>query len=460
MKENINIIRLFPTQAINGERLVEVFNVFEAETKLQPEKWGHNERIRQIYNKEEIVTLVQEGIKTGKNIKDLLFLYRNKKLKYNSFFSTRQYPGTFFDFVCKDKVREEEQKLIFELGDHIANIVKPIFGTTHILFVESRIEQTMEYELLEICGQPYSAEFRSNGPFGVGLRTYFGEQLIEMFGRDFLMNTPAHVVGLEWGGIRIDLVEEPWKIDETTLMEKWKEVMAYLGQKDLFAKYEIREDGTLGGRPTPGRLWNRNYIEKQEISATSKAVDRNTELLTKIYEHIEQNKVIMAFDAKGIQADYREFEGLKAKGMRAGKGSFKASIFSDTTIIDCELDGANFEDSNMEGIQICDSFLDHANFKGVNLKRATINISQACGICFDEADLTGATIEGTDFNYSTFKKAKLVNVNADDSSFRGADLTDADLSGGSFIGADFRGAKLLNVKWDGAKLDNAIWDEK
>lgn len=68
---------------------------------------------------------------------------------------------------------------------------------------------------------------------------------------------------------------------------------------------------------------------------------------------------------------------FRAKGMRAGKGSFKAAIFSDTTIIDCELDGANYEDSNMEGIRIGDSFLDHANFKGVNLKGAIINISHA-----------------------------------------------------------------------------------
>ncbi len=256
MAENIMLISLFPTQAVEGEQLAKMLNLFEAEEKLMPEKWGSEERIRKAYDTREIQQQVKEGIEIGSRRFDDVYLYRTKKLKYSGRFSTRLHLRSYLKFTSRDKVKEEEKKMFFELGDKMARLTKPKFGVSHILFGDSMgVENTIEYELMEICGQPIPVEFLSYGALGVGLRTYFGEQFIECFGREFLLKAPAYIEELDWGGIRLDLIEEPWNIDRDQLLKKWREVMAYLDQKSVFAKHEIKEDGSLGVKINPSKVW-------------------------------------------------------------------------------------------------------------------------------------------------------------------------------------------------------------
>lgn len=256
MPENIMLISLFPTQAVENEQLAQMLKVFEAESKLVPEKWGNDERIRKAYDEIEIQELVKEGVQEGSRRFDDIYLHRTKKLRYSGRFSTRLHPRSYLKFTSRDKAKEAEKKMFFELGDRMAQLTKPKFGVSHILFADSiEMDNTIEYELMEECGQPTPARFLPYGPLGVGLRTYFGEQLIKCFEREFLLKAPAYVEELDWGGIRIDLIEEPWKIDQDTLLKKWLEVMAYLDKKNAFAKYKVRDDGSLAVAPIASKVW-------------------------------------------------------------------------------------------------------------------------------------------------------------------------------------------------------------
>ncbi|GAA0135328.1 hypothetical protein YSY43_21680 [Paenibacillus sp. YSY-4.3] len=92
------------------------------------------------------------------------------------------------------------------------------------------------------------------------MRTYFGGYVLEMFGRDFLMNTPAVVTELEWGGIRIDLSEKPWKLELNELILIWLRVIDYLATSNVLAIPQFREDKRTV-LFSPNEVW-RKYLKK------------------------------------------------------------------------------------------------------------------------------------------------------------------------------------------------------
>ncbi|WP_285666979.1 pentapeptide repeat-containing protein [Actinorhabdospora filicis] len=68
-----------------------------------------------------------------------------------------------------------------------------------------------------------------------------------------------------------------------------------------------------------------------------------------------------------------------------------------------------------------------------------------------EADLTGASLEGSHAFDAAFAGAVLFAVNA-----READLTAADLTGADLRLADLRGATVTGVRCEGARLEQAM----
>ncbi|MEZ5119957.1 MAG: hypothetical protein R2686_08660 [Candidatus Nanopelagicales bacterium] len=91
------------------------------------------------------------------------------------------------------------------------------------------------------CTPAYSDYFRI-GPRGLGTRTTFGPHYVEQFGRERLLSTPVHVTELEWGGIQLDLVEEPWNASEEDLVAAWERGMEHLAPAGIFAEVKIDEE--------------------------------------------------------------------------------------------------------------------------------------------------------------------------------------------------------------------------
>lgn len=128
-----------------------------------------------------------------------------------------------------------------------------------------------------------------------------------------------------------------------------------------------------------------------------------------------------------------------------------------------DLTGANLQGAELVGAYLVGTYLNETDLGGADLSGAYIRMAQMSG-----SNLMGAILENADFSNSD-----LSSVNLDESSLIGANLTSAnlsastmqncnlrgaDLSGADLSACNLTGAKLADIKFTGAKLDDA-WAE-
>lgn len=109
--------------------------------------------------------------------------------------------------------------------------------------------------------------------------------------------------------------------------------------------------------------------------------------------------------------------------------------------------GVNWRNCRMAGLQSLKSDLQGANLDSANLNGANLFASNLSG-----ASLMYTNLSMANLSYVTFRQAKMKGSN-----LQHADLSYADFTGADLSYADFSGAKMLNVRLDKARLDNAIW---
>lgn len=103
-------------------------------------------------------------------------------------------------------------------------------------------ENTLERDLAVIVTGSYLGSYHRLGPQALGTRTTFGPHYVEQFGRERLLSTPVHVTELDWGGIQLDLVEEPWTASMEDLVGAWRRGMEHLAPAGIFAEVQIDEE--------------------------------------------------------------------------------------------------------------------------------------------------------------------------------------------------------------------------
>ena len=99
-----------------------------------------------------------------------------------------------------------------------------------------------ESDLAVIVTGSYLGSYHRLGPQALGTRTTFGPHYVEQFGRERLLSTPVHVTELDWGGIQLDLVEEPWTASMEDLVGAWRRGMEHLAPAGIFAEVQIDEE--------------------------------------------------------------------------------------------------------------------------------------------------------------------------------------------------------------------------
>lgn len=246
MKPNLFRISMLPTISLQEKtNLEQLLDLLDKNEKLIPNKWGNDERIKVDYKRSEIIEKV-----LTKDIRfNEVFVYKNEKhIKYEGWFLTEKSYRAYLEFQFSKNMSRKYWKEFFCLSDNIANIVKPRFGVTTMWSDEIKIDsydsKASFYNMIESrsCSP---GEFLPDGPLGVGLRTYFNKEMINLFGRKFLLNAPVYVEELEWGGIRMDLVKEPWNTEMECMFETWIKVMDYLKKAEVFSNYVFRGEDVM-----------------------------------------------------------------------------------------------------------------------------------------------------------------------------------------------------------------------
>lgn len=84
--------------------------------------------------------------------------------------------------------------------------------------------------------------------------------MIQLFGRDVLQNMPVVVDDKEWG-MKIDIVDKPWEIDQDQLLDAWLTAMEYLQGAEIFAipSFNFKDNRTV--TYSVNRKW-KEFIKK------------------------------------------------------------------------------------------------------------------------------------------------------------------------------------------------------
>ncbi|MGO4531471.1 hypothetical protein AB4Z30_20525 [Paenibacillus sp. 2TAF8] len=257
MKPNLFNILMYPTVKLREKHILNcLLDSFEYDDKFTPTTWGNSEIIRVGYNRQEII---ERSFNDLSQISEV-HLQRDKMVKYSGYFELDSNLRSFLKFSFDKSMNRKHWRDVFELSDQLAETVKPRYGITHISWPAVTPWQTEKEKIhkwMNLSSYPVPVKFFPNGPLGIGMRTYLSGDILEMFGRDVLVKCPAVIKDLSWGGIQIDLVENPWESDLEQLLERWMEVMEYLNKLEVIAVPNFEDN--MGVTFNPNNKW-KDYL--------------------------------------------------------------------------------------------------------------------------------------------------------------------------------------------------------
>lgn len=258
MKPNYFTIAMYPTVSINQEEILgRLLSVFDSNEKFAPTHWGNSETVRVEYNREEILEKVILERKVSE-----VHLYRDKAVHYRGSFKVNWSHRSYLEFEFHKSIPKSLWSAFFELSDQIAEIVKPRFGVSQIFWKASypwNTERERLHMWMNMSALPIPVRFLPNGPLGIGARTYLSGHILDMFDKELLLNSPAVVSELDWGGICIDLLQNPLEANIDMLLDSWLHVMKYLEPAQVMAMPSFHESRMVVTY-SPNVAW-KEYLE-------------------------------------------------------------------------------------------------------------------------------------------------------------------------------------------------------
>ena len=438
----------YPEESLTRENgAIALLDALEADSRLTPTSWGLDEREHNAYDRAQ----AERGGAVAVESHGDLHVRRDRVIRYSGYFSFGTPP--FLTLDIGKGLASSRWPDVEKLADRVAAGLRVRFAILHA-FRPSPFPWTNEEEKLQrwlaLAAQPVPVRFRPNGPLGLGARTYFGGDILQMFGEDRLLGTPGLTTKLDWGGVRIDLGADTWSIGLPELAVGWKKAMDHLEPCGALAAPIFEDDKrTVEFQPSPAWIAHLKQMTVSSEESLRRAIERSR-TAGQIASHLN----ISGVDFSNEDLSHAKGELLTAKSTR-----FRGAVLKRGSFKDCDFEGADFEGASLSETVFVDCVVSDANFRRADLEGAAINVSVGYRSCFDEATLTRAELSGSSFDGASCRNARLVEVSAKLSSFRDADMTGADLSGGDFTKADFRGAKLTDVIWEGANLSDAMFDD-
>jgi hypothetical protein len=252
-------ISMFPSVDLEDAEIInDILKVFETHDYFKPTSWGNSEMVKVDYDRDEII----ERIILKQPKFSELYLHREASIEYTGSFDLISNFRAYFGFDFKN-IPKELWPEFYEISENFASIIKPRYGITHGFWPVSTPWQTERdriHKWMNFCSQPAPVNFGPCGPLGMGTRTYLSGDIIDLFSKEIILSIPANVTELDWGGIRVDVVDKPWEADANELLDRWICVMEYLEQYNVFAVPSFSES-KRSVLFHPNVAWER-YIKK------------------------------------------------------------------------------------------------------------------------------------------------------------------------------------------------------
>jgi hypothetical protein len=233
------------------EVLRPVLEALQADPSLAADEWGLDESSPRPFDLDQTVSVAR-----GVSSPHMLRLWRGKPVRQSTLVRLSRRPAVITELPPATPPKDWHH--LFELGDPLARAFQPDIAWAHVFRTDGEPvagEDPRRFEMdMGVTGS--GPVYDEDGPGGLGMRTYIGPRLVDFFGRDRLLSTPVPVAELDWGGVRLDLVERPWEAPEADLLSAWQAAMNHLRPAEVFAEVERGEDGYVylsrGRRFEPG----------------------------------------------------------------------------------------------------------------------------------------------------------------------------------------------------------------
>jgi len=230
--------------------LAPVLSALAAHKLFAPARWGLGEGADRPFNAEDVLRVAQ-----GESSQFTLQLERDERVKHSTLIRLSRRPGLTTELPPTTNV--DDWRHLFELGDPLTESYRPDIAWAHVFSnlstpVSNEAERTQLRIDASVVGS--GTAYDDEGPGGLALRTYLGPRFVEQIGKELLLSAPAHVSELPWGGVRIDLVKEPWRATQEELHAVWLAVTEHLKPARFFSEQEVEEDGEV--YPTRGERFD------------------------------------------------------------------------------------------------------------------------------------------------------------------------------------------------------------
>jgi uncharacterized protein YjbI with pentapeptide repeats len=156
-------------------------------------------------------------------------------------------------------------------------------------------------------------------------------------------------------------------------------------------------------------------------------------------------------DLEGVNLGGSIFERANLQGANLQDINLQDTNFQGANLQGAILRGANLEDAYLEDANLEDAILRGANLQGANLQDTNLQDANLSAAYLSGAYLQGANLQDANLSGAFLSGANLSNTNLQGTNFQGADLLTANLSGAFFLDANLQGADL-----QGANLQHAI----
>lgn len=142
----------------------------------------------------------------------------------------------------------------------------------------------------------------------------------------------------------------------------------------------------------------------------------------------------------GLKLKSGDFSGMDLSGVDFSEAELEGADFTGATLV-----GANFTSACLAHARLDQAKLDHATLVGANIGKASLKGASCVGARFTDAIVQFTAMPQANFTHADFKGVTLLEVDAAETVWQGAQLAQATLIKGKFAGAAFVGAKMLRT---------------
>jgi hypothetical protein len=218
-----------------------VLDALASEVRFEPERFGTDERRMKAFSKKAMLSAAPK--QAGREW--IVLFERDAPFTFQGSFTTTRETSSL---IGVQDPSPEAIRAAFDLGDRLAPIVTPEVAAVGRWIDAERPAPHADAETVVWMNAAVGVDWgslRSEGLVGLAARTYLGPSVVELIGRATIEALPVPVAWQPWGGVRVDLVPEPWSATEPELVEAWKKAMAVLRPSDAFSRGKVNAPGWL-----------------------------------------------------------------------------------------------------------------------------------------------------------------------------------------------------------------------